>query len=305
MVNIILSYLTIYVVWGSTYYFIKSAVQTIPPFYIVGLRFFLGGLLLLGIAHLNRAFKTLPSRREVAASVFIGILLLIGGNGLVTIAEKKVDSYLTALIVASVPIMVLCIDRILFRKKVLLVSVIGSIVGMIGVSLLLFDGQSNIPQVSPHILTLFIAVFFWALGTSFSKVLQIPINPFVNSGIQLFSVGLISLVMVQFHLPVARVEWHLISHASWGALAFLTLFGSLALGCYAYLLKHEPNHRVVSYALVNQVFAVGVGLIIGGETSVPYLIPGMILILMGLFLMLYGKMFLYFLKKQIVPKEKP
>ncbi len=304
MIKILLSYLTIYIVWGSTYFFIKSAVQTIPAFYVVGLRFFVGGLLLLGIGYIKGAFKTFPAKHEVLCSVFIGILLLIGGNGLVTIAEKKVDSYLTALIVASVPIMVLLIDRILFGKRVSIISAAGSIVGIIGVALLFFDGTRNSFNISPHIITLFAAVFFWPLGTSLSKVLHIPKDAFVNSGIQLFSVGIIALVFMQFYQPAVRVEWHAISSASWCALLYLSFFGSMALGAYAYLLKHEPNHRIVSYALVNPVIAVIIGIVIGGETSVPYLLPGMTLILAGLFLMLYGKVFFRYIFRKSSRHEK-
>ncbi len=292
MTGIVCAYAVIYLVWGSTYFFIKCAVQTIPPFYVVGIRFFIGGILLLSIAFYRGSFCKIPSKREILSSIAIGVLLLIGGNGLVTIAEKNVDSYLTALIIATTPIVVLIIDRVLLRKPVPVMGALGSVIGIVGVALLLFDGSGSLQGVSVQILMLFCAIFFWGLGTSLSKKLEIPKDSLINSGIQLFSVGVIATAAVQFFQPVPEVPWTVVTAESWGALLVLTIFGSLALYSYSYLLKHEPNHRVVSYALVNPVIAVFVGVSIGKETSVPFLIPGMVCILLGLFCMLYGEVIL-------------
>lgn len=288
MIPVILSYITVYIVWGSTYFFIKAAVETIPPFYIVGIRFLAGGIILLTIARLRGTLKILPDRKAVFSSVFIGFLLLILGNGLVTVAEKKVDSYLAALLIATTPIMVLAIDRVLFRKEVSFINLIGALIGLGGVALLLFDGTGYMPKISLHLMLIFTGVFFWSLGTAFAKRLPLPRDNFVNSGIQLITVGFLTLLVLQFIQPVSAVAWHTTTSWSWLSLGFLSIFGTLALCSYAYLCTHEPNHRVVSYALVNPVIAVVIGLFLGGETKVPFIIPGVSGILLGLFFMLYG-----------------
>ena len=86
------AYLTIYIVWGSTYFFIKMAVASFPPSYVLGLRFSIGGLLLLGLAVGSGKVRRRPSLPEILSSMLLGTLLLIGANGLVTIAERRVDS---------------------------------------------------------------------------------------------------------------------------------------------------------------------------------------------------------------------
>ncbi len=289
MSGIVGAYAVVYLVWGATYFFIKCAVHTIPPFYVVGIRFLIGGILLLSVAFCRGSFRNIPSNKQILSSIAIGVLLLIGGNGLVTIAEKKVDSYLAALIIATTPIVVLFTDRIVLRKPVPVMGAIGSVIGIAGVALLLFDGSGTLPAISSRVPLLFCAILFWGLGTSLSKKLVVPKDSLINSGIQLFSVGIIATMAMQVYQPIPNVPWAAVSAGSWGSLLILTVFGSLALFSYAYLLKHEPNHRVVSYALVNPVIAVFVGIIIGKETSVPFLLPGMLCILLGLFFMLYGE----------------
>lgn len=86
---IIFNYMVVYIVWGSTYFFIKIAVSSIPPFHVIGLRFFTGGLFFLLIILLSGRMKSFPSIKEILASAFLGLMLLLGGTGLVTIAEKN------------------------------------------------------------------------------------------------------------------------------------------------------------------------------------------------------------------------
>ena len=79
-------------------------------------------------------------------------------------------------------------------------------------------------------------------------------------------------------------------------LAYLALVGSLAFAAYNYLIAHEPSNRIVSYAFVNPVIAVILGFFVGNEKAVPYLFAGLTLILLGLFLMLYGDLVMKRLK---------
>lgn len=288
MLMTIISYLTIYIVWGSTYYFIKTAIATIPPFYVVGLRFAIGGTFLLTYALISNRLRNKPRIREVISSIFIGCLLLIGGNGLVTLAEKRVDSYMAALIVSCIPIAVLLMDRIISKTRISRSSIIGIILGMSGVGILLFKANTSF-SISGHLWLIFAAVVFWSLGTSLSKIFPLPKDIFVNSGIQLTTVGIICLTVLQNSTPFSTINWGNITVYSWFSLGYLTILGSFALACYSYLLKHEPNHRIVTYTFVNPLIAILFGIYIGGEKAVPGLIPGTSLILLGLALMFYGK----------------
>ncbi|MBN1130174.1 MAG: EamA family transporter, partial [Chitinispirillaceae bacterium] len=182
-IKTILAYAAIYIVWGSTYLFIKLAVQEINPFLLVGLRFTLGGMLLLLFSWKMGFFQKKPSLLEIRNSIIVGALLLLCGNGLMSLAQTRVESYIAALIVSSVPVLVMINDTLLLRKKPPLTGWLGALLGISGIALLFYRHGVSF-SVSWHTVILFIAVMFWALGTSFSKVLVPPGRSAVNSAIQ-------------------------------------------------------------------------------------------------------------------------
>jgi drug/metabolite transporter (DMT)-like permease len=285
---ILLCYATVYLAWSATYLFIRIAVQTIPPFYVVGLRFLLGGLLFLAIGIISGGFKRFPTVKEVAASVFLGTFLLLGGNGLVTLAERKVDSYLAALVVACTPIGVAFFDWILIRKKISFVGITGILLGVAGVCVLLYNGSSLAVSFSPEVLMLIGGFMSWAFATSLGHRIEVFPNVFVNSGIQMLVVGGASLAVLAFIQPLSPALFSSFSTMSIVGLLYLAIFGSAGFAAYNYLIGHEPAIRVVSYAFVNPLLALFLGLVFAGETATPYLVPGVFLILSGLFAMLYG-----------------
>ena len=123
------AYLTIYIVWGSTYFFIKMALESFPPYPIVGLRFTLGGTLLLVLGLISTTARAPLSLSSVCSSMLLGSLLLLGANGLVTVAEQKVDSYVVALVMAVVPLAVAAFDRFLFHKSITWLRLVGITIG--------------------------------------------------------------------------------------------------------------------------------------------------------------------------------
>ena len=285
---ILLSYATVYLVWGGTYLFIRLAVRTIPPFYVVGLRFLTGGILFLLIALLSGRMKRMPTGKEIAASVFLGTFLLLGGNGLVTLAEKKVDSYLAALVISSTPMAVALFDLLLIGKKLSLVGWLGILAGMAGVFTLLYDGTSFALSFTPEILLVIAGLGSWAFATSLGHRIKVYPDVFVNSGIQMIFVGAVCLLVLQATQPLTLQQVSSFSALSITGLAYLAVIGSAAFVAYNFLIKNEPAIRVVSYAFVNPIIALFLGLAVAGETARPFLAPGVVLILLGLFAMLYG-----------------
>ncbi|HOJ78669.1 MAG TPA: EamA family transporter [Bacillota bacterium] len=285
---IVLSYLTIYIVWGSTYFFIKMAVATIPSFYVVGFRWLIGGIALLIYSWLSGRIKPWPTAKELLASLILGTLLLIGGNGLVTIAEKRVDSYFAALVLAATPITVALFDRVLLKKQISLIKLGGIVLGLIGVAALLYNGKSILGSFTADVILILTGMTLWSLGTSLGHKIHTPKDVFVNSSIQMIFVGLISLIWAYFETPNASFT-DFTSSSIFG-LAYLTIFGSLAFCAYNHLLLHEPAIRITSYSYINPVIAVVLGLLVGAEKPVPFLMFGLPLILMGLILMLYGEL---------------
>jgi drug/metabolite transporter (DMT)-like permease len=295
---IITSYLLVYIVWGSTYFFIKLGVQTIPPFLVVGLRFFIGGLLFLLVCGLTGRLKRLPTVKELLSAMFMGTLLLMGGNALVTIAEKKVDSYLAALIISSTPLAIAVFNRLLFGIRLKPVVGIGIVLGLVGVAALLYDGRSFAPAFSPEILLLLAALTLWSFATCIGH--RMPRHPdlFVNSGLQMFWVGLVCFAIQLVVSPAAFGALTGSSIASIFGVAYLATLGSLTFAAYTYLIMYEPAQRISSYALVNPPIAVLFGLLLGKETPVPFLMIGLPFSLAGIFLLLYGDTVVKKLRRQ-------
>ena len=297
---VILCYLTLYVVWGSTYFFIKMSVEAIPPFYVIGLRFIGGSALLFGLAYVGGRFKARPTLRQVLASLLIGSLLLIGGNGLITIAEQEVDSYLTALIIASTPMVVAFFDRVLLKKRISSINLLGIAIGIAGVAFLLYNGHSLSGSMSSGFLLVIAGVGCWGLATSLGHKLQGYPDPLVNSGMQMLSVGVLCMVGASLVYPPLPQVLSMAPARSELAVLYLSTMGSLAFAAYTYLIAREPAIRVVSYSLVNPVIATLLGLVVGNESPVPLLALGLPLVLIGVALMLYGEAALPYLRRQLV-----
>jgi drug/metabolite transporter (DMT)-like permease len=285
---VIASYLCVYVVWGSTYFFIKRSVATIPPFAVLAIRWTVGGVLLLAIAAFTGRLRRLPSLRELASAAVLGTLLLVLGNGLITVAERRVDSYVAALLACSSPIVVALFDRLLLRIRLTLVRVLGVAVGFAGVALLLYDGRSLASSFDLPVLVCIVGVLFWGFATSLGHRFPVHGDNTVNSGIQMLFTGLVSLAITLLagHRPAEVAA--AVSGESLFGVAYLAVVGSIAFAAYTYLVKHEPAERVVSYALVNPLIALVLGLALGAESPKPLIAVGSPLIIVGLGFMLYG-----------------
>lgn len=283
------AYLTVYIVWGSTYFFIKMALESFPPYSIVGLRFTVGGVLLLALGFGSRKARKPLSIPSLLSAMLLGTLLLVGANGLVTVAEQQVDSYIVALVMAAVPLAVASFDRFLFRKVITWTRFVGIMVGFCGVAFLLYNGQSLRGSLTPQTLMILAAMLLWSFGTSLAHRLPLPKDSRINSGIQMLFAGLVSILiaLISGHTP-ATVFAGVTLRSALG-LSYLAVVGSLAITAYAYLLVNEPSIRIVSHALVNPGIAVLLGFLFGNESAAPYLGIGLPLILIGLATMLYGQ----------------
>ncbi len=247
----------VYLLWGSTYLAIRYAVQTIPPFYMAGARFLIAGLVLYVFFRLRGAPR--PSRVEWRNSALVGGLLLVGGNGIVSIAEKSVASHLAALLIATVPLWATIFSRIWGYRPTRL-EVLGVLLGLAGVAIL-SRGTSLHTNVLGTVLLL-VAAMSWALGTVWSPHLALPRGMMASATEQICG-GCILLVG-----GILRGErLHAMpSITSLEGIAYLIVFGSIiAFSCYAYLLQRVRPAIATSYAYVNPVVAVFLGVGLAGE----------------------------------------
>ncbi len=286
---IVISYLAIYIIWGSTYFFIAAAVETIPPSWLMAIRWSLGGILFLVLYLFQRGNKSKISIKNILSSVLVGFLLLIGGNGLVTIAEKTVDSYIAALIISTIPLVVSLLNYILYKTKISFLQILGIIIGFTGVALLLYNGDSSTIHISRGMILIFIGIFSWAIGTTIGARLPVPKNILFNSSIQMLTAGFFSFIIAFSTTDNIQTVFTSFSVKSLMSLIYLIIFGPIAIGAYNYLMRKEPAVRLTSYALVNPVIATLLGILIGGEEIRNLLFVGLPLIILGLAILIYGE----------------
>ena len=262
--------IVIYIVWGSTYLAIRFAVDTIPPFLVSASRFLLAGGLLF-ILRL-KAGDRLPSASEWRGSAILAAFLLLGGNGAVTWAEQTVPSGLTALMVSSSPIWMLILEMLLpGGRKPARLAVAGVVMGFVGIVLLFWPGQGSLMNIHPAgAIALILATISWAFGSVYSRQLELPSSPMMGTAAEMLTGGVILLVVAIFAGDFGRLDLAAISPGSLAGLAYLTVFGSLvAFTAYTWLLRVAPTSLISTYAYVNPVVALFLGVVIGKEVLSP------------------------------------
>ncbi|MER6316384.1 EamA family transporter [Streptomyces sp. NPDC001581] len=269
----------VYVVWGSTYLGIRIVVETMPPFLSAGARFTTAGLLLTGAVAWRYGPGVLRvTRAQLGSAVLVGLLLVLGGNGLVVLAETSVPSGLAALLIAAVP-MWLVVLRASTGDRPPLRTLGGVLVGLAGLAVLTSPGLSGTVRLSGVLLVLTASVL-WSLGSFSASKLTLPDNPFTGSAYQMLAGGVGGVVV-----GLARGEQHgldpaAFSTASWLGLGYLVLFGSLVgFTSYVWLLRAAPLSLVATYAYVNPVVAVALGALILDEALTwPIVVGGAIVV---------------------------
>ncbi|MCX5393513.1 EamA family transporter [Streptomyces sp. NBC_00094] len=255
----------VYVVWGSTYLGIRIVVETVPPFLSSGARFVTAGLLLAAIIAWRQGPAALKvTRRQLASAVLVGLLLILGGNGLVVLAETSIPSGLAALLIAVVPAWVVLL-RAAAGERPGLGAVGGVLLGLAGLGVLTLPGLSGEVKIG-GVLLVVVATLLWSVGSFSSARLPMPSNPFTASAYEMVAGGLGGLALGLFRGEHHGLDLGAISGRSWVALAYLILFGSLlAFTAYAWLLQAAPLSLVATYAYVNPVVAVLLGALVLDE----------------------------------------
>src|SRR3954451_23381561 len=266
---------TIYIIWGSTYLAIRYKVETLPPLVGSGARFLLAGLVFAAVMLAREGLAGLRlSRQEWAASAVVGIALLFGGNGLVTVAENMgLASGLAALVIASVPLWV-----VVFRRasgEIVGAVTAGSVaLGFLGVAILLLPGRPSGAPVA-GLLVAMAAAFCWAAGSFVSAHIPVPADPVRAASAEMVCGGAAMLVGGLLAGEASDVHFSAISLESELGFAYLVVFGSLlAFTAYAWLLAHAPISQVATYAYVNPVVAIALGAVFVNEEITPLVVAG-------------------------------
>jgi drug/metabolite transporter (DMT)-like permease len=275
----------VYVVWGSTYLAIRFTVESMPPLLSSGLRFVLAGavlapavLVLAGRGALRMTWAQLGS------GVLIGLLLPAWGNGMVVIAERQVASGLAALLIASVPLYVVVLRRLLGERPPA-ITLVGVALGMAGLAVLLLGGPVAGTHGSASWATwlVLLAALGWSVGSVASTRLPVPANPFALSAVEMIAGG--AAMAIVGAASGERIDLATIATGSWVSWGYLVLFGSvLAFSSYVFILGKLPVSTVATYAYVNPVIAVLLGVLMAGEKFGALQLAGGVIVLLAVVL---------------------
>ena len=288
--KIILAFVVIHLVWGTTYLAILFAIKDIPPFLMSGMRFLFAGIILYFFCLAKKELQ--PDFLSFSKNVFRGILMLVGGTVSVTWAEQYLPSSIAAIIVTAVPFWFILLDskqwKFHFSDRIL---IIGLIIGFVGVVLLMNfanDVSSIAISSGKRIAGIFVIItggIAWTSGSLISKYAPTGNSLLMNTAIQLLTAGFSCLCISIFSGEARHFSFPMVHVNAWIGLAYLATFGSiLAYMCYLWLLKVRPAAQVSSYVYVNPVVAIILGAIIGKESITFLHIISLAIILFGVLL---------------------
>ena len=279
--RVLLALAAVYLSWSSTYLAIKFALEGLPPLFMMGMRFFLFGLGIYAWLRLRGAVR--PTLREWWWSAVIGVFLMLGGSAGVAYAEQWVSSGLAALVIATTPLWTVLFAAI-WKHRPNRVEWVGLAVGFSGIVLLNLGGDLRANPVSAFLLVL--AAMSWAFGSAWSR--QAPLPPGMMAGAAQMIAGGTIVVIVGFAsgervtaMPPLRAV---------AAVVYLGIVGSLiGFTAYIHLLGRVRPALATSYAYVNPVLALLLGLWLGGEKIGMLEVAAMGIILFGVVLVVLGQ----------------
>ncbi|WP_288252014.1 EamA family transporter [uncultured Hydrogenophaga sp.] len=281
-----LALLIVYLVWGTTYYALAVAMQTLPPVLMNGARFVAAGLAMLAIARWQGL--AWPTAAQWRASALIGGLMAFAAMALVVLAQKAgIGSGLMATVVTTMPMWLALWTR-WGGERVPLTSWLGLVLGAAGAMLLALEGDFSTTLLGT--LCAFGAPLAWSLGSYASRKLVLP-PPAMASAAQWLLGGLMCTLAALLFEPDARAfQWAQVSAASALAWLYLVVMGTMVtLNAYLWLLKNTSAALAGSYSFVNPVVALAVGVWLGGERLTGWVFIALPLIGVALALILYGR----------------
>ena len=275
----------VYLVWGSTYLGIRVAVASIPPYLMTGCRYIIAGLLLFALQWLFTKEKPpMPTREQLARIAITAVLLLVIGNGLLCVVETRQQSSTSALLIASTPIWMVLLDSLRARRMPGAVAIAGMVVGTAGIVALVGKSPSHSDALLSALLLL--ASLSWAVGSIYAS--DGKHHPF-TAALEMTMGGFFSLAVglalgEAAHFTLATIT----AQSLWGMLWLITAGAMLGYTAYAYVVRTLPAPTVATYAYVNPIVAVILGVLILREPVTWHIVAGGAAIVASVVLILLG-----------------
>ena len=295
--------LVVYVVWGSTYFGIKIAVETIPPLLAAGSRFLVAALLLAALLAW-RGTSLRVTRAELVASAIAGGLLLGLGVGLVHVAETRIDSSIAAMIAGTVPLQIIGL-RLIARENPARATRLSTLAGLVGLLLVVAPGLGA--GSSALGLTVMISsTIAWSTGSFLSKRLALPRDPFVATAWEMALGGtflMVGALAFGEYADLGSATFALDSVLAW---VYLVIMGSVVgFSAYAWLLKVAPISLVVTHQYVNPLVAIALGMAFLGERPSPWALAGSALVIAAVYIAIRAEFPRRTRPASVVPRGTP
>lgn len=283
---VIIAFAIVYIVWGSTYLFIQMAVHGFPPFFLGALRFILAGLIMAAWCLIKG--ENLFVLKGMKNAVISGVLLLFFGNGIIIWVEQSMPSAMVAITVSSAPLWFVLLDKPKWKENFSSKSILaGMLIGLAGVMLLFSEQISKIfsmPESTPvKMSSMFLLLFgaiAWAGGSLFSKYKPAQGSIIVISTWQMMAAGIAFIPGIFIRGELDTFQLKNVPNEAWLSLIYLVIMGSIAgFSAYVWLLKVRSAMQVSTYAYVNPVVAVLLGVFFANEHISGIQIIGLVIIL--------------------------
>ncbi len=279
--GIIAALLALYIIWGTTYLGIRIALESYPPYLMMGIRFMMAGSSMFIFLRLRGA--PMPTWKEWRAGLIVGVLLLVCGMGSVAMAERSISSGLAAMMVAAAPLWTLIVS-LFWKYRPARLEWVGVLIGLGGVALLTLEGNL---QANPGAVALMLfASTCWAIGSVWSNHLGMAKGMMGNATEMLCG----GVVLVTLGVVMGERISSTPTFSATAALLYLTVLGSLvAMTAYMFLLKNVSHSLATSYAFVNPVIALLLGVVLGGEQITGSALLALPVILCGVAVVAFGR----------------
>lgn len=296
---VVIAFAVVYVVWGSTYFFIQMAVKGFPPMLMGALRFFTAGILLLTWCRIKG--DKLWVKKDIITSGISGLLMLFVATGIVIWAERTLPSAMVAILVSANPIWFVVLDKVNWKINLKnKTTIAGLLLGFAGVIMLFGEaiskslaGTMSQEQLTGLILLL-AGPIAWSAGSLYSKKRGSDAPARVNTSWQMIIAGLAFIPAGLFNQEFRSFHFAQVPVQSWLAIGYLIIFGSIgAYSAYVWLLKVRPATQVSTHSYVNPVIAVLLGTLFARENISGLQILGLVIILLSVLLVnmaKYGKL---------------
>jgi drug/metabolite transporter (DMT)-like permease len=284
-----LAWVAISIIWGTTYLVIRIGVAEMPPFLFSGIRWLIAGPLFLFALKLKGI--PLPKKKDMLPIVTVAVLLIGLGNGLITFGEQWIPSGLTALLITTMPILIVLIETFVLKKVAMNKTIItGALIGFSGILIIFGNNLALIfnPEYLFGIIAIYSGILSWASGTVYSKYRKVDVHPLANAGMQMLIAG---IFQISIGLIIGEAESFAFTENGIWAFIYLAIFGSfIAYGSYIYAIEHLPISFVTTYAYINPVIALFAGWVVLDEVLNFEIILAAVIILTGVAMINRGNM---------------